>query len=149
MLFRRENRCCTGINATQHHSEAEIFRYVRQRKLIRPRRTIPKFVAWMVITAVSAFLSASVFYHSDIAHSCFWGMVAALLLTARRLVIAAVEIYQRYSPEDIRRSCMLMPTCSEYCILAVQKYGAVVGSTMTLYRLLFKCRGHIYREDWP
>ena len=137
------NQCHT------EHSEAEIFRYVHERELIRPRFSIPKLAAWMVVTVVVAFLSSSVLNLYNVARPYLWGTVAALFLMVRRLVIATVQVYQRYSPEDVRRSCMLMPTCSEYCILAVRKYGALIGCTMTLYRLLFKCRGQIYREDWP
>jgi putative component of membrane protein insertase Oxa1/YidC/SpoIIIJ protein YidD len=75
--------------------------------------------------------------------------IAVAVLLARKGVIAAVEVYQRYASDEIRRSCQMMPTCSEYCILAVRKYGAVVGLCKTMHRLLFDCKGPHFHEDWP
>ncbi len=71
------------------------------------------------------------------------------LLALKRAVIGVVRLYQHYAPEDIRRRCLFKPTCSEYAILAIQKYGLIIGLIKTYIRVVYKCRGNIYRIDYP
>jgi putative component of membrane protein insertase Oxa1/YidC/SpoIIIJ protein YidD len=42
-----------------------------------------------------------------------------------------------------------MPTCSEYAILALRKYGVIVGLYRIYIRLAKTCRGNVYRTDYP
>ena len=50
----------------------------------------------------------------------------------KRLLIALVKFYRKYiSP--------LIPTCSEYALEALQKYGALKGSWLAIKRI---CRCH-------
>lgn len=54
-----------------------------------------------------------------------------------RLLLAPVRFYRRYlSPLKRVPSCRYLPTCSEYCIEAVQKRGPVVGLGKAVWRLL-------------
>lgn len=71
------------------------------------------------------------------------------LIALKSAVIGAVRLYQRYAPENIRRRCLFKPTCSEYAILAVQKYGVIRGLYKTYVRLFKKCKGRIYMVDEP
>ena len=71
------------------------------------------------------------------------------ILALKPAIIGAVHLYQRYAPEDIRRRCLFKPTCSEYTILAVQKYGVIRGLYKAYVRLFKKCQGRIYRIDEP
>ena len=73
----------------------------------------------------------------------------AFAVVAKRAAIGAIHLYQRYAPENVRRRCLLKPTCSEYAILAINKYGLILGIIMTHKRLNKKCRGRIYRIDEP
>lgn len=68
---------------------------------------------------------------------------------SRVIVILAIQLYQRYAPDHVRRRCLFMPTCSEYGIMAVRKHGAVIGLYKTYDRLINRCRGTIYRIDYP
>jgi putative component of membrane protein insertase Oxa1/YidC/SpoIIIJ protein YidD len=49
----------------------------------------------------------------------------------------------------VRRKCILKPTCSEYIILAIEKYGVFRGVKKGVYRLLYTCRMRDYRIDEP
>jgi putative component of membrane protein insertase Oxa1/YidC/SpoIIIJ protein YidD len=49
----------------------------------------------------------------------------------------------------MRRKCLFKPTCSEYMILAIEKYGALKGTYRGLHRLFIKCKGHYYSIDYP
>lgn len=73
----------------------------------------------------------------------------ALLIFLRRILIGIVELYQHYASEDVRRRCLFKPTCSEYTILALKKYGVIIGLYKAYIRIFKKCRGNIYRIDYP
>ena len=56
-----------------------------------------------------------------------------------RILILIVKFYQKYiSPYKPGPCCRFVPTCSEYAILALQKYGAVKGTYLAVKRIL-KC----------
>ena len=75
--------------------------------------------------------------------------ILAIGVCGRFIVIGLVRLYQHYAPEQIRRRCMFMPTCSEYAILAVSRHGVVLGGVRTFVRLHRRCNGTIYRIDYP
>jgi putative membrane protein insertion efficiency factor len=53
------------------------------------------------------------------------------------IVLAPVAFYRRVlSPLKRAPSCIYLPTCSEYAIVAVRQRGIVVGSVLALARLL-------------
>ncbi len=56
----------------------------------------------------------------------------------KRLLIGMIRIYQRYISPLKRPSCRFYPTCSEYSIQAIQKYGVVKGCWKSFVRIL-KC----------
>ena len=126
--------------------EQEIVRgYVLFRPLYRPditlKKTIPFIAGYLVLVAGIVF-----FYGWKI------GLIVAadiVLVFMRKILITIIELYQHYAPEDVRRRCMLMPTCSEYGILAIKKYGAFIGMLKIIKRLFFKCQGYIYYIDNP
>jgi putative membrane protein insertion efficiency factor len=69
-------------------------------------------------------------------------------LSAKALVIAAVRTYQRWAPPRLRESCRFEPTCSNYAILAIDKYGVVKGLFATMGRLA-RCRPPHGGNDFP
>ena len=54
----------------------------------------------------------------------------------KRLLITVLTLYKRWLSPLLPRSCRFTPTCSEYARLAVEQYGALRGTWMTLGRLL-------------
>jgi len=66
----------------------------------------------------------------------------------RRILIYLVRLYQRYAPDSIRNSCLFEPTCSEYFILSVQKYGAIRGTVKGIKRIL-RCKPPNGGIDYP
>lgn len=52
------------------------------------------------------------------------------------LLIRLVRGYQRYISPLLPDSCIYSPTCSEYALEAIIKYGAVRGSWLALRRIL-------------
>lgn len=75
--------------------------------------------------------------------------IIAAMIVMKKAVIGCVRLYQHYAPEHIRRRCMCQPTCSEYAILAVKKYGVIIGLYKTYIRLFRTCGGTVYKIDYP
>ncbi len=65
------------------------------------------------------------------------------------LLIALVRLYQLTLSPLLGRQCRFHPTCSQYFILAVQKYGALRGAWRGVRRILRCHPWHPGGEDWP
>lgn len=147
--------------------------YVLKRPLVRPNTSYKKaalcislflsanvgvtillyfLLRWL---GISSFLPEAIFGFYTEHHTAFIILLTLLqfivggIIACKSAIIGAVRLYQRYAPEDVRRRCLFKPTCSEYTILAVQKYGAVKGLYKAYIRLFKKCHGRIYSIDNP
>ena len=56
----------------------------------------------------------------------------------KKTLINIIKFYRRYISPLKRPSCRFYPTCSEYAIEAIQRYGAIKGSIIAVRRIL-KC----------
>ena len=70
-----------------------------------------------------------------------------LILNTERVFIFAILLYQRYADAETRLRCRQTPTCSNYAILAIRKYGPLRGGWMAIGRLR-RCRPP-GRVDYP
>jgi putative membrane protein insertion efficiency factor len=66
----------------------------------------------------------------------------------KEIVIWIVRIYQKTASDRLRRSCRFEPTCSEYMIKAIEKYGVFKGIILGVKRLL-RCRPPNGGIDYP
>lgn len=68
---------------------------------------------------------------------CVTGLVffGYVLLNLKRAIICLVRIYQRYAPDAIRKKCRFEPSCSQYMILSLEKYGLWKGLFRGIGRL--------------
>lgn len=76
--------------------------------------------------------------------SCLFWCVVLL----KRILILIIKNYQRYASESIRQRCRLMPSCSDYAIIALTRCNIVKGIFMICVRLKFRCLGW-YIIDFP
>jgi len=53
----------------------------------------------------------------------------------RHVALALIRFYQRYISAGLPPSCRFQPTCSHYGYEAIERYGVLRGSMMTLKRL--------------
>lgn len=53
----------------------------------------------------------------------------------RNLIVAALRFYKRWISPLLPSACRFEPTCSEYMMEAVQRYGAARGIWLGLRRL--------------
>jgi len=56
----------------------------------------------------------------------------------KMLLIGIIRFYQRAISPLLPNSCRFYPTCSEYAVQAVEKYGVLKGLYMGIKRVL-KC----------
>lgn len=54
----------------------------------------------------------------------------------KRILIKAIRFYQRNLSPLKGPSCIYYPTCSQYAIEALEKYGAIKGSYLAIRRIL-------------
>ena len=47
-----------------------------------------------------------------------------------------IRLYQRYISPGLPRRCRFSPTCSQYAVEAITKYGVLKGGWLALKRLL-------------
>ena len=54
----------------------------------------------------------------------------------KRLVIFLIELYQKFISPLTPNKCRYYPTCSNYAVMAIEKYGLIKGGAKALYRVL-------------
>ncbi|MCS7230675.1 MAG: membrane protein insertion efficiency factor YidD [Elusimicrobiota bacterium] len=56
-----------------------------------------------------------------------------------------IKLYQKYISIFLGRHCRFFPTCSEYAVICLDKYGVVLGLYKTFLRIIkchpFNCGG--------
>lgn len=57
------------------------------------------------------------------------------IFNTKSIILSSVKIYQRIAPRKIRLKCRFEPSCSQYMILAVEKYGVIKGVCKGIRRL--------------
>ena len=110
------------------------------RVLIRPKINWLIIACWtilpvLVLICLGWFLvrCACPIWCSVLIPVILWIIFAMIFV--KRCVICLVRIYQRYAPASIREKCRFEPSCSEYMILAIEKYGFLKGFRKGINRL--------------
>ena len=65
----------------------------------------------------------------------FIAFVIYSIFIIKRAVICCIKIYQRYAPDKVRNKCRFEPSCSEYMIIVIKKYGLIKGINKGIDRL--------------
>ena len=147
--------------------------YCERRPLYRPNVTYFKVgLKWLVFTFVVLAIarSAQWILKTETVKGCllrawpqlatllplltqWWALLAGVLLAwvaaLRWFLIDCIKLYQRYASDEVRERCIMMPRCSEFAILALRKYRLVIGLYLTYLRIFKRCKGNIYRIEYP
>lgn len=138
--------------------EEEVRIYCKERPLYRPNTTIIAVLKligkYILISSVLATVLILICITKNCTH--YKIIVSAILMPyllifaikLRYICIKLVECYQHYASEDLRRSCVCMPTCSEYAIMVLKKYNLVKAFKLIFVRLVYGCKGN-YHKDFP
>ena len=55
----------------------------------------------------------------------------------KRVLLALIRFYRReQSPRKRKPCCRYFPTCSQYAVTAIERYGALKGSRLAAWRIL-------------
>ena len=101
------------------------------------KSTVFTVLLWLVLITVSVVLALAVPALQPIGGWLVaFVAVAATCLLAKKMLINAILLYQKYAPERIRQRCVYEPTCSNYMIQAIEKYGVIRGVWKGTRRLL-------------
>lgn len=115
--------------------------YAYIRKLSRPKISLIKtlllyiMLPALAITAIIVLLNYFGLSEINIVVIAAAILVAYILFTTKRLFICAIKLYQKYAPDSLRNKCRFEPSCSEYMILAIEKYGLIKGLQKGICRL--------------
>ena len=141
----------------QNQCEQEIARnYSLNHELMRPKTNIVTFILWVLgielISVVWAYIVLHLFHWFGIvfSFSTLYSLfsVVAFFIFLKKICILWVELYQHYASDETRRRCTLMPSCSEYALLALEKYNVFKGLHKIYIRTTTKCKGN-YEIDYP
>lgn len=76
-----------------------------------------------------------------------WSLLFFVII-AKRAAIWAVHLYQNKAPDKVRLKCVFTPSCSEYMIMSIEKYGFIKGVFKGIDRLR-RCHFPNGGEDLP
>ncbi|MDD3932102.1 MAG: membrane protein insertion efficiency factor YidD [Ruminococcaceae bacterium] len=54
----------------------------------------------------------------------------------KRIMVRMIRGYQRYVSPRLGAQCKYLPTCSQYAIEAIERYGSLKGGLMAVWRIL-------------
>ena len=149
----------TGIWAPHFHlpTEEEILKFNAQ--FSHPKFSfisiflnisIPIFLTFMIVIFLNVFFSQYFILLKKIEFQIIITSIILLsyiLIRLKHIVIFVVKLYQRFAPMHVRQRCVFTPTCSDYMILSIKKFGLIRGVIKGIKRLK-RCEGD-YREDYP
>lgn len=103
-----------------------------KRVLIRPNIHLIKTLFHILICLgfMSAFGILLHFWLDNLLISIFSPIVLLIIYTLIRLkalVVWCIKCYQRFAPARVRESCRFEPSCSNYMLIAIDKYGLFKG----------------------
>lgn len=102
------------------------------------------------IIAIWAFFAVSVSLKIFKIETAYLVLIAIALcyMPLRLLIIGSVLMYKAYAPMEVRKKCRFEPTCSTYMIIAVKKYGIIIGVAKGIKRLC-RCKPPNGGIDYP
>ena len=75
-------------------------------------------------------------------------VMATVSFVMKSAIVHLIRRYQELAPDRVRKSCRFEPTCSNYMLKAIEKYGVSIGLYRGVKRL-FRCRPPNGGCDYP
>lgn len=131
--------------------------YCDHRKLKRPNTNF-----FHILISLLFFFLISIFYlviihllnfiggELKIYFHMYAGIIYLILayIWIKRTLILSIQCYQHFASEDLRRSCVCVPSCSEYSIIALTRYNLIKALCLIIKRLTKGCKNE-YKIDYP
>lgn len=111
-----------------------------KRVINRPKIHLFRTIIYLLITfSISAGVGIAVFFIFNNTLASFLSSGAFILIFLvihiKHVLIWIIKFYQRVAPEKVRRRCRFEPSCSNYMIMAIEKYGFFKGLKKGINRL--------------
>ena len=124
-----------------------------KRNLVRPKINWFRILMQIATPTVICGLTAKLLVHLGVKFSFSMtiscsALVIYILLRLKKIFICLIHIYQRFAPESIRMKCRFEPSCSQYMIMSLEKYGALKGLSTGIRRIK-KCKIGNGGYDFP
>ena len=139
-------------------TEEEVRAYCERRQIVRPHINYVIALLLLSLYEISVEVSSHFLYAwgSDAFSflngkeaACYWGtQLLFFLIFGRWIAVFAVRLYQRFAPEHVRRRCHCRPSCSEYAVIVLRRYGIIWGGYKCYRRIFYTC-GAGYVDDAP
>jgi len=71
-----------------------------------------------------------------------------IFINLKSIILLSIKIYQRLAPISIREKCRFEPSCSNYMIMSIEKYGLIKG-VIKGYLRLKRCNVNNGGYDYP
>lgn len=131
-----------------------------KRVLVRPPFSVKRLVANIFVPlAVAGLLGVALYFTvclllntygmgAERNEALVWGITAGVpsgliflyvFMRLKSIAIWAIKTYQHFASDETRKACRFEPSCSEYAIMAIEKYGFWKGGVKSVKRLL-RCR---------
>ena len=141
------------ISSALFEDESDPRSNLYKRKLIRPHINWLRIVLFVLIPLFLIIIAFAILSSITKWKAVVKIITLVLLLinfcsTAKKAIICIIKIYQRYAPEAIRNKCRFEPSCSEYMIIAIEKYGLIKGLRKGFDRL-HRCNINDGGYDYP
>ena len=124
-----------------------------ERPDVRVRPFLLRSLFWLAVFLLLGFAAIIVKQRTSLPMwipLAFWLclLLVCVLLHLKRILVELILIYQKFAPESIRSACVFEPSCSNYTLLAIEKYGALKGFCKGIKRLT-RCHPPNCGEDYP
>ena len=95
---------------------------------------------FLIMLAIGGTVLLTCHWYADVP-SVYFILIGIVLCTFlfRNFTIGLVLLYKATAPMSLRNRCRFEPSCSTYMIMALQKYGFVIGLYKGIRRI---CRCH-------
>ncbi len=137
---------------TQPINEELIREYCLHHELARPEIHLKKVVGMSAFAiAMVSIISFALYLLADFSFLLCFDLifVAMMLCCAKPILWFAVQCYQHYASDRMRRQCSCMPSCSEYALLALDKYLWPKAIWKIWRRVTHTCSKPGYHIDYP
>lgn len=143
-------------NPINKYEQEVLIYYCINRELIRPKTNIITAIKYLfalefitlIITICTSKLLVFVDYSYNFTFLHFFFSIILIMIFSKRFSILLIELYQHYASDEQRRKCSLIPSCSEYAVIALNKYGIIKALRKIYIRLFITCNG-TYSLDFP
>lgn len=114
----------------------------RRRNLVRPHISVVRtFLNILLPLVIAAGIFCALYftlprYRLAVSLGCSLGLLGLyIILRMRAILIWCILVYQATAPDEVRLRCVFTPSCSEYALEALRKYGVIRGLPKIIGRL--------------